>query len=388
MSAYREARRGGGDFDAGIRAALERVLVDLDFLYRIELDPPGRLPDTYRLSSVELASRLSFFLWSSIPDETLLQVAESDRLRDPAVFEQQVRRMLRDERATSLVSSFAAQWLYQRNLRIASPDLFEFPDWDENLRQAMARETELFLDSQLRDDRSLTELLSADYTYVNERLARHYGMSNVYGSHFRRVPVPEARRGGLLGHASILTVTSYPNRTSPVVRGKWLLENLLGAPPPSPPPDIPDLPETKRGETPRSMRARMEEHRKNPTCASCHAVMDPLGLALEKFDAIGRWRSEEGGMPIDSVGALPDGRAIDGPRGIRDLLLGSRREDFVRTVAEKLFTYAIGRGVEYYDLPTVRQIVRDAAASDYRWSSIIVGITRSDAFQMRTRRGA
>jgi hypothetical protein len=200
--------------------------------------------------------------------------------------------------------------------------------------------------------------------------------------------VPEDRRGGLLGHASILTVTSYPNRTSPVVRGKWLLENLLGAPPPSPPPDIPDLPETKRGETPRSMRARMEEHRKNPTCASCHAVMDPLGLALEKFDAIGRWRSEEGGMPIDSVGALPDGRAIDGPRGIRDLLLGSRREDFVRTVAEKLFTYAIGRGVEYYDLPTVRQIVRDAAASDYRWSSIIVGITRSDAFQMRTRRGA
>jgi hypothetical protein len=388
LTFYRSARKGGADFESGIRAALERLLVDLDFLYRAEIDPPGRSGAPYRLTDLELASRLSFFIWSSIPDEALLQAAERGRLRDPAVFEQQVRRMLRDDRSRALVDSFAGQWLYQRNLRIVSPDLYEFPDWDENLRLAMVRETGMFLDSQIRGDRSVRELLSADYTFVNERLARHYGIPNVYGSHFRRVPLPESRRAGLLGHASLLTVTSYPNRTSPVVRGKWLLENLLGAPPPSPPPDIPDLPEVKRGEAPRSMRARMEEHRKNPSCASCHAVMDPLGLALENFDAIGRFRSEEGGVPVDALGALPDGRSIDGARGLRDLLLGARREDYIRTVVEKLFTYAIGRGVEYYDRPAIRRVVRDAAGADYRWSSIVVGITKSDAFQMRTRRGS
>jgi mono/diheme cytochrome c family protein len=388
LTFYRGARKAGADFESGIRAALERLLVDLDFLYRAEIDPPGRAGTAYRLTDLELASRLSFFIWSSIPDEELLQAAERGRLRDPAVFEQQVRRLVRDDRSKALVGNFAAQWLYQRNLRIASPDLYEFPDWDENLRLAMGRETELFLESQLRGDRSVRELLSADYTFVNERLARHYGIPNVYGTHFRRVALPEQRQAGLLGHASLLTVTSYPNRTSPVVRGKWLLENLLGAPPPSPPPDIPDLPEIKRGEAPRSMRARMEEHRKNPSCASCHAVMDPLGLALENFDAIGRFRSEEGGVAVDTLGALPDGRAIDGARGLRDLLLGPRREDYIRTVVEKLFTYAIGRGVEYYDRPALRRVVRDAAASDYRWSSIVVGITKSDAFQMRTRRGS
>jgi hypothetical protein len=387
LAFYRSARKAGGDFDAGVRAAVERLLVDLDFLYRIELEPAGRPNVPYRLTDLELASRLSFFLWSSIPDEELLQLAEKRRLQDPAVFEQQVRRMLADDRAKALVDSFAAQWLYQRNLRIVTPDLYEFPDWDDNLRAAMARETELFLASQLRDDRSLTELLSADYTFVNERLSRHYGVPGVYGSHFRRVQLPENRRAGLLGHASILTVTSMPNRTSPVVRGKWLLENMLGAPPPAPPADVPDLVEPKRGEQPRSMRERMEEHRKNPSCASCHVVMDPLGLALEKFDAIGRWRGAEGGIPIDSTGSLPDGTAIDGPLGLRDLLIGSRREEFVRTVTEKLFTYGIGRGVEYYDLPSIRKIVRDAAPSDYRWSSIILGITKSHAFLMRSRRG-
>ena len=285
--------------------------------------------------------------------------------------------------ARALVSSFGAQWLYLRNLRIVSPDLFEFPDWDDNLRQSMARETELFLESQLRDDRSVTELLSADYTFVNERLARHYGISNVYGSHFRRVAVPAERRTGLLGQASIMTVTSFPNRTSPVVRGKWLLENLLGFEPPAPPPDVPDLPETARGEQSRSMRERMEQHRRNPACASCHAVMDPLGFALEQYDAIGRWRTMDGGQPVDSTGAMPDGRPIDGPRGLRDLMLGPRQGEFVRTVTEKLLTYATGRGVEPYDKPAVRRIVRDAAAADYRWSAIILGIATSDAFQMR-----
>ena len=382
VATYRGARRDGRDFDAGIRAAVERLLVEFDFLYRSEIDPPSA-SGPYRLTDVALASRLSFFLWSSIPDEELLQLAEKGRLRDAAVFDAQVRRMLRDTRAKALVSSFGAQWLYLRNLRIVSPDLFEFPDWDDNLRLAMARETELFLDSQLRGDRSVTELLSADYTFVNERLARHYGLPNVYGSHFRRVTLPAERRTGLLGQASIMTVTSFPNRTSPVVRGKWLLENMLGFEPPAPPPDVPDLPETARGEQSRSMRERMEQHRRNPACASCHAVMDPLGFALEQYDAIGRWRTTEAGVPVDSTGAMPDGRPIAGPRGLRDLMLGPRQGEFVRTVTEKLMTYAIGRGIDPSDKPAVRKIVRDAAASDYRWSSIILGIARSDAFQWR-----
>jgi hypothetical protein len=382
VATYRDVRGTGRDFDAGIRAAIERLLVEFDFLYRSEIDPRSA-SGPYRLNDVALASRLSFFLWSSIPDEELLQLAEKGRLHDPAVFDAQVRRMLRDDRAKALVSSFGAQWLYLRNLRMVSPDLFEFPDWDDNLRQAMARETELFLDSQLRDDRSVTELLSADYTFVNERLARHYGLPNIYGSHFRRVTLPAERRTGLLGQASLMTVTSFPNRTSPVVRGKWLLENMLGFEPPAPPPDVPDLPETARGEQSRSMRERMEQHRRNPACASCHAVMDPLGFALEQYDAIGRWRTTEAGMPVDSTGAMPDGRPIEGPRGLRDLMLGPRQGEFVRTVTEKLMTYAIGRGIDPSDKPAVRKIVRDAAASDYRWSSVILGITRSDAFQMR-----
>ena len=385
-----ETYRGARGFEAGIRAALERLLVEFDFLYRSEIDPPSAVvtaragaAGAYRLSDIALASRLSFFLWSSIPDDELLKLAEQDRLSNPSIFEAQVRRMLRDERAKALVVSFGAQWLYLRNLRIVAPDLYEFPDWDDNLRQAMARETELFLESQLRDDRGVTQLLSADYTFVNERLARHYGIANVYGSHFRRVTLPAERRTGLLGHASIMTVTSFPNRTSPVVRGKWLLENLLGFEPPAPPPDVPDLPETARGEQARSMRERLEQHRRNPACASCHAVMDPLGFALEQYDAIGRWRTTDGGLPVDSTGAMPDGRSIDGPRGLRDLMLGPRQGEFVRTVTEKLMTYAIGRGVEPFDKPAIRRIVREAGREEYRWSAIILGIARSDAFQMR-----
>ena len=386
MGFYRNAREERDDFEAGIRAAVDRMLVDPDFLYRVEMDPPGSPGMPYQLTDLELASRLSFFLWSSIPDDELLTLAAQDALQDPVVLEQQVRRMLADERSMALVTDFAAQWLYLRNVEMVAPDLFQFPDWDDDLRQAIARETELFLESQLREDRGVPELLTADYTFVNERLARHYGMTDVYGNRFRRVTLPEHRRVGLLGHASILTVTSYPNRTSPVLRGKWLLENLLGAPPPAPPPDVPDLPEVERGEEPSSVRERLEQHRQNPTCASCHAVIDPLGFALEPFDAIGRWRTRDGGRPVDAMGSLPNGTSIDGPEGLRDLLVG-RQEEFVRTVTEKLLTYAIGRGVEHYDMPTVRQIMREAASADYRWSAIILGITKSSPFQMRTRRG-
>ena len=268
------------------------------------------------------------------------------RCRDRTELERQVRRMLADRRASALVTNFAAQWLYQRNLRIAAPDFYHFPDWDDNLRLAMARETELFLESQLRADRPVDELLTANYTFLNDRLARHYGVSGVHGSHFRRVTLSDERRFGLLGHASLLTVTSLPNRTSPVVRGKWLLENMLGYPPPAPPPDVPALTENDRGQKPRSVRERMEEHRKNPACASCHAVMDPIGFSLDEFDAIGRTRATDGGVPVDATGALPDGRTIAGVNGLRALIVG-QREQFVRTATEKLLTYAVGRGVEY-----------------------------------------
>jgi hypothetical protein len=386
---YRQGRdqRDAGGFEAGIRVALTRLLVDPDFLYRTELDPrDGGSGTPYRLSDIELASRLSFFLWSSIPDDELLTLAEQNRLADTAVFDRQVRRMLADERASALVTSFGAQWLFLRNLRMVSPDSYEFPEWDDDLREAMARETELFLESQRRENRPLSELLTADYTFVNERLARHYGLSDVYGSQFRRIALAGDRRAGLLGHASILTVTSFPNRTSPVVRGKWLLENMLGMPPPAPPPDVPELPENENGEAPRSIRERLEQHRRNPVCASCHATMDPLGFALEPFDAIGRWRTTEDGQPVDARGALIDGTQIDGPGGLRDMLVG-RQDEFIRTVTEKLLTYAIGRGVEYYDMPAVRQIQRDAADTDHRWESIILGITKSTPFRMRARRG-
>ena len=376
--------RAEGNFDAGIQRSLESMLVDPEFLFRIERDPAGIDPATpYRLSDVELASRLSFFLWSSIPDDELLDAAETGTLRDPAVLERQVRRMLADEKAGVLVSSFAAQWLHLRRMRTVAPDVNAFPGFDENLRDALVRETELFVESQMRDDRSVVELLDADYTFVNERLARHYGIPNVYGSRFRRVDLPGEVRRGLLGHGSVLTVTSLATRTSPVVRGKWVLENILGTPPPPPPPDVPDLPERADDGTVTSLRARLEAHRANPVCSNCHARMDPLGFALENFDAVGKWRDAGvAGTPIDPSGTLPDGTAFDGFPGLRDILL-ERREEFVITVTEKLLTYALGRGVEHYDRPAIRAIVREAAANDYRWSSLILGVARSLPFQMR-----
>jgi hypothetical protein len=331
---------------------------------------------------VELASRLSFFLWSSIPDDQLLDLAERGKLKDQTILTEQVRRMLSDPRATTLVNNFFGQWLYLRNMPTVARDSKEFPDWDENLRDAFQRETELFIESQLREDRPATELLTANYTFVNERLARHYGMPNVYGSHFRRVTYGDAHRGGVLGHGSVLTVTSYANRTSPVFRGKWLLENILGTPPPPPPPDVPPFPEAEGRSQPRSVRARMEQHRKNAVCASCHSMLDPMGFALENFDAIGAWRTTEGTAAIDASGALPDGSRFDGPAAFRSALLANR-EAFLLTLTEKLLTYALGRGVEYYDLPSVRGIVREAGGSDDRWSALIVSLVKSLPFQMR-----
>ncbi|MGH9786669.1 MAG: DUF1592 domain-containing protein [Terriglobia bacterium] len=374
--------RAGGGFDAGVEMALERILVGPEFLFRVERDPAGGPPGTaYRLSDLELASRLSFFLWSSIPDDELLGLAEQGKLREPGVMEQQVRRMLADFRSNALVTNFASIWLYLRNLRLANPDPDAFPEFDENLREAFARETELFFESMLREDRSVPDLVKADYTFLNERLARHYGIPNVYGSHFRRVKLSDPARGGLLSHSSILTVTSYANRTAPTIRGKWILENILGAPPPPPPPNVPSLQDGKdvQGLT---MRQRMELHRANPVCASCHARMDPLGFALENFDAIGRWRTREGKSAIDPSGALPDGFRFEGPAGLREALL-TKEEEIVGAVTEKLLIYALGRPVQHYDMPAVRRILREAARSEYRWSSLITGVVSSTPFQMR-----
>ena len=370
-------------FEAGIEWALQRILVSPEFLFRIEQDPENLEPGTaYPISDLELASRLSFFLWSSIPDDPLLDVAANGQLTDPAVLEEQVRRMLANSRSQALVSNFAGQWLYLRNMATVAPDLGEFPEFDENLREALQRETELFFESMLREDRSVVDLLDADYTFLNERLARHYGIPNVYGNHLRRVALKDEQRKGLLGKGSILTATSYANRTSPVLRGKWVLENILGTPPPPPPPNVPELKEPTQDGKPITMRQRMEEHRVNPACAACHARMDPMGFALENFDAIGRWRATEAGIPIDASGVLPDGTQFEGASGLREVLL-SRRQEFVRNVTEKLLTYALGRGTEYYDAPAVRSIMREAAPSDYRWSSLIVGIVKSTPFQMR-----
>jgi len=335
----------------------------------------------YRLNDLEIASRLSFFLWSSIPDDELLAVAGRGQLRDPAVLERQVRRMLADERAQALVVNFAGQWLQLRNLRASSPDQNEFPDFDDNLRQAFRRETELLFDSIIREDRNVLDLMTADYTFVNERLARHYGMPSIYGSQFRRVPVTDETRKGLLGKGAILLVTSQPNRTSPVVRGKWILENLLGTPPPRPPANVPPLEEAAGGK-PRTLREQMETHRANPACAACHKVMDPLGFAMENFDAVGAWRTRDAGAPIDASGQLTDGTPVDGVVTLRQGLL-KRPEVFVSTVTEKLLTYALGRGLAYYDEPAIRRIVRQAAPQNYRFSSLILGIVNSTPFTSR-----
>ena len=384
LVAFYEAGRRDGGFETGIRRGLESILIDPEFLFRIERDPaePGAAR-AHPISDVELASRLSFFLWSSIPDDELLNVAVRGQLRDPAVLERQVRRLLADSRAQALVDGFATQWLGLRRLQsvVPAPDLF--PEFDDNLREAFGQETRLFVGSQIRDDQSVLDLLRADYTFANERLARHYGIPNVYGSRFRRVTFDDGIRGGLLGHGSILTATSYPTRTSPVLRGNWLLEHILGAPPPPPPPDVPALPDQGEGGRLASVRERLEQHRANPNCASCHARMDPLGFALEHFDAIGKWRATgEAGTSIDATGVFPDGTAFNGLAGLKTILL-SEHEQFVHTVAEKLTTYALGRGVQYYDMPAIRQIVREAAPHDYRWSSLVQGIVRSMPFQMR-----
>ena len=381
---FHAAGREKGSFDEGIQLALERLLVDPNFLFRIERDPSHAAPGApYDVSDLELASRLSFFLWSSLPDDELLVAAARGQLRDPGMLEHQVRRMLADPRATTLVDGFAGQWLQVRNVETVYPDPEAFPHFDDNLREALLEETRLFIDSQIRGDRGVPELLSADYTFLNERLARHYGVPNVYGSRFRRVPLNGGDRGGLLGHGSILTVTSYPNRTSPVLRGKWLLENILGTPPAPPPPEVPSLPERGESGEHATVRERLEAHRRNPACAACHASIDPLGYTLERFDATGARRTLDAGAAIDASGTLPDGATIEGLPGLRALLL-DRREQFVRTVTEKLLTYALGRGIEHYDLPVVRGIVRDAAPSGYRWSGIILGIVRSTPFQMRS----
>jgi mono/diheme cytochrome c family protein len=383
---FGEGRAAGG-FEAGIERAVRALLVSPDFLFRVVSDPPGIAPGVpYRLSDLELASRIAFFLWSSIPDDELIDVAGQGGLRDPEVVERQVRRMLADPRSEALARNFAGQWLRLRNISGALPSDVLFPDFGESLRQDFVRETELFFDSVMREDRSVTDLLTADYTFLNERLARHYGIAGVYGGDFRRVSLADPNRRGLLGQGSILTVTSYPDRTSPVGRGKWVLENVLGTPPPPPPPNVPELEPAADSGTVLAMRERMEQHRANPVCASCHRLMDPLGLALENFDAIGRWRGHmPGGIAIDASGSMPDGTAFEGPADLRELLVRNP-EQFVTVVTEKLLTYALGRGVEYYDAPAVRAITRAAAEHDYGLASLIVGVVRSTPFQMRLAR--
>jgi mono/diheme cytochrome c family protein len=378
---YEKERARGGSFDAGIESVLTFMLVSPRFLYRIEQDPANTAAGTsYRISDVELASRLSFFLWSSIPDDKLLDLAIAGRLREPALLEQQVRRMLKDERARALGSNFAGQWLFLRNLRGLQPDADVFPDFDHNLRDALQRETELLFESVVLDDKSVLTLLNADYTYVNERLARHYGIPNIYGTQFRKVAVADEARKGLLGHGSILALTSQNNRTSPVLRGKYVLTNILGTPPPEPPANVPPLDE-KPGKA-RSMRDRMEEHRRNPACAGCHKLMDPIGLSLENFDGIGRWRTTDNGATIDASAQLADGSAVAGPAALRQALL--RRPDmFARNVTEMLLTYALGHRVEYYDMPYVRAILKESGKNDYHFSSLVLGIVKSPAFQRR-----
>jgi hypothetical protein len=382
MEMYRQGR-ADGSFEIGIETALGSILVNPNFFFRIERDPADMPPGTaYRIQPVELASRLSYFLWSSMPDEQLLNLAAGGALRRPEILQREVRRMLADERARSLVSNFAGQWLYLRNLDSVVPDMRLYPDFDDNLRQAMRRETELFVESVLREDRSVLDLIKADYTFLNERLAKHYGVPHVYGSHFRRVSLePGSHRGGLLRQGSVLTVTSYATRTSPVLRGHWVLKNLLGAPPPPPPPNVPDL-EDNLISASLPVRERLKQHRADPACASCHELMDPVGFALDNYDAIGRWRDTEAGLLIDATGALPDGSQFVGVNGLEEALL-RRPELFVQTLTEKMLTFALGRGVEYYDAPAVRQIVREAREDDYRFSRLIMGIVESTPFQMR-----
>ncbi len=381
------AGRAEGGFEAGIQRGVERILAAPSFLFRLVREPRG-LPAgaTFVLDDTDLASRLSFFLWSSVPDEPLAAAARRGGLRDPATLDRQVRRMLRDPRARALVDNFAFQWLKIGKVAGVVPDVDAFPDFDENLRRAMLEETRLFLADQLRADHGVLNLVTANYSFLNDRLARHYGVPGVYGSHFRRVPFAAGTRGGVLGQASVLTATSYPNRTSPVLRGKWMLDTLLGAPPPPPPADVPTLEEAAAKDRPTTLREQMEAHRRSPACASCHVRMDPLGFSLEHFDALGRWRDATPAGPIDATAVMPDGARFEGAAGLRTFL-STHREDFARTFTEKLLAYAVGRGLDARDLPAVRRIVRDAATSEYRWSALITGVVRSPPFSMATAKG-
>ncbi len=384
LLAFYHSGRTEHDFDFGIEKALRALLVSPDFLFRVEMDPKGVAPGgMYRITDFELASRLSFFLWSTVPDDQLLDLAEKGKLKDPVVLNAQIRRMLDDPRSDSLVSNFAGQWLYIRNLSQQKPDPDAFPEFDESLRRAFQQETELFFQNILREDRSVIDLLDANYTFLNQRLAEHYGIANIYGPQFREVKLTDPNRGGLLGQGSILTVTSYPNRTSVVQRGKWVLDNLLGSPPPPPPQNVPDLVAHAKDGRQLTMREQMEMHRANPVCASCHTRMDPIGFALENFDGVGKYRTKDSGAPIDSSGKLPGGAQFDGPAGLKKLLLANYRDQFETTVTEKLLTYALGRGLEYYDMPAVRSIMRQASHDDYRVSALIADIVKSTPFQMR-----
>jgi hypothetical protein len=389
LSFYKKARQGGGNFDDGIRAGVARVLSSPYFLYRIEKDPADAKPGAaHPVSDYELASRLSFFLWSSIPDETLLDLAATGRLHEPSVLTAQVHRMLADDRAEALVGNFTGQWLQLRNLEAkVVPDILMFSDFDDNIRKGFRRETEMFFGYILRDDRSAMELLNADYTFVDERLAMHYGIKGVYGPQFRRVKLTDPNRRGLLGQGSILAMTSVANRTSPVFRGKYVLSTFLNTPPPQPPPNVPTLDESNKGaaSVPKTVRAQLELHRSNPTCASCHRVIDPAGFALENFDPVGKWRDTGAdGAPLDVAGVLADGSKVNGPVALREAI-ASRPDAFVTVITEKMLTYALGRGLEPDDMPVVRRIVKKTAMNDYRLSSVVMGIVESAPFRMRTR---
>jgi len=383
LALYKVGAEEGG-FETGIRLALQKILVSPGFLFRTELDPPNATPGAaYRVSDVELASRLSFFLWSSVPDDELLALAEKDQLHEPAVLKAQVQRMMSDSRSEALIKNFVGQWLFLRNVTRISPDTSTFMTFDENLRRSMAKETELLVESQVREDHSVVDLLSTDYTFLNQRMAQHDGIKGIYGGEFRRVKIEDPNRYGLLGQASILAVTSYPNRTAPTIRGKWVLEQLLGTPPPPPPANVPSLKDDQTTQK-LTMRQRMELHRSNPACAACHRQMDSLGFALDNFDGIGSWRDTTGpgAPPIDSSGTLPDGSAFNGPAGLRQVLV-KKHDMFMENFTERLLTYALGRGVEEYDHPIIRKIVRDASADNQKWSSMILGIVNSTPFQMR-----
>jgi hypothetical protein len=381
---FQSGREKTKSFEAGIETALAFILVSPQFLFRFEKDPDNvAVGASYRVNDLELASRLSFFIWSSIPDDELLDLAVKGRLKNPAVLEAQVKRMLADQRARALGANFAGQWLYLRNIKAKFPIEDIFPDFDDNLRKAMQRETEMLFESVVLEDRSATTLVNADYTFMNQRLAKHYGVPGIYGDQMRRVAVKDEYRKGLLGHASVLTVTSNDDRTNPVSRGKYILTNILGTPPPEPPPDVPPLNEISGKAL--SMRERMQEHRANAVCANCHKLMDPIGLSLENFDAVGRWRTTDSGVPIDARDTLYNGVQVDGPVSLRNAIT-AHPEQFVRTMSEMLLTYALGRGIEHYDMPVVRSIVKNAAAQNYKFSTLVLGVVKSTPFQMRVKK--